>query len=131
MSNPALIVHVDAAAVLGALEQFPDLVAAHLKVSFKETADAIAREAKGRIRRRTGATGDAITVEESHDGKGYVVFVGDPRTYIGRFLEFGTVHMSAKPFLFVFLTTVTPRQGNSAHMGRLHGHARTCSNICV
>jgi len=101
MPNPALIVRVDAAAVLGVLTHFPDVCAAHLKVSFKETADAIAREAQGRIRRRTGKTGDAIAVQESYDKTGYVVMVGAARNYIGRFLEFGTVHMSAKPFLFV------------------------------
>ena len=99
MSN-ALIVKVDAATVLAALEQFPAVVEAHLKGAFKATADAIAREAQGRIRRRTGKTGDAIDVQESYDGKGYVVVVAAPRTHIGRFLEWGTVKMAAKPFLF-------------------------------
>jgi len=107
MPNPALIVHVDAAAVLGALQRFPAVVEAHLKVSFKETADAIQREAQGRIRRRTGKTGDAIEVQESYDKKGYVVVVAAPRTHIGRWLEWGTVNdngslrMAAKPFLFI------------------------------
>ena len=91
---------IETTALLDALEAIPDAVLAHLKPESKITADNIAAEARARIRRRTGQTGDAITVEETHKGDGYVVFVGGGRTHIGRFLEFGTRHQPAQPFLF-------------------------------
>lgn len=87
--------------LLAALDAIPDAVLAELKIEAKVTADNIVREAKGRIRRRTGKTGDAIKVEESLDGTGYVVRVGSGREHIGSFLEFGTKYMTAKPYLFV------------------------------
>jgi len=59
-----------------------------LKRAAKITADNIAAEAKARVRRRTGKTGDAMTVEETRSGDGYVVFVGEGRQHIGFFLEF-------------------------------------------
>lgn len=91
---------VDTAALFAALDAIPDAVLAELRKAAKITADNIAREGKGRIRRRTGQTAEAITVEPSHDGTGYVVFVGNNRAHIGSFLEFGTKFMSAKPWLF-------------------------------
>lgn len=93
-------VTVDDAALLVALAAIPAAVLAHLKPVAKITADNIAREAKGRVARRTGATGEAITVEETRNGDGYVVFVGHKRGHIGQFLEFGTKFMTARPFLF-------------------------------
>jgi HK97 gp10 family phage protein len=91
----------DDTALLAALDAIPDAVRAHLKPESKVTADNIAAEARGRIRRRTGQTGEAITVEETRNGDGYLVWVGQARRHIGRYLEFGTTRMSAKPFLFV------------------------------
>jgi hypothetical protein len=73
----------------------------HLKAAAKVTADHIQTEGRARIRRRTGQTGEKITVEEARSRDGYVIFVGDPRTHIGSFNEFGTKFMTAKPFLFV------------------------------
>lgn len=95
-----LIVDVDTTELLAALGAIPDAVLARLKIVSKDTADRIATEARARIRRRTSKTGDAITVEESRRGDGYVIFVGGDRQHIGRFLEFGTKFMTAKPFLF-------------------------------
>jgi len=95
-----ITIEVDNTALLAALTEIPDAVFAHLKPESKITADNIAAEASQRIRRRTGETGDAITVDETHNGDGYVVYVGGKRGHIGRFLEFGTKHMSASPFLF-------------------------------
>lgn len=96
----AMSIETDTTALLAALEAIPDAVLAHLKPESKITADNIAAEAAQRIRRRTGATGDQIVVEETHNGDGYVVFVKGSRQHIARFLEFGTVHQRATPFLF-------------------------------
>jgi len=92
---------VDDAALLAAWDQLGDAVHAHLKANAKVTADKIATEAGARIKRRTGRTGDAITVEETRNGDGYVIYVGNGRQHIGSFLEFGTKYMTARPFLFV------------------------------
>lgn len=99
--SDALIIEVDTTALFAAMDAIPDAVHAYLKAAAKVTADKISSEAHARIRRRTGETAEKITVEETHSGDGYVVFVGDPRTHIASFLEFGTKFMTAKPFLFV------------------------------
>lgn len=96
-------VEVDTRALVAALDAIPDAVLRHLKVAARITADNIAREARGRVARRTGRTGAAITVEEARSGDGYVVFVANaaadwPHLDIG--LEFGTKFMSKRPFLF-------------------------------
>lgn len=94
-------IEVDTRELLAALDAIPDAVLAELKLEAKATAENIARDARLRVRRRTGRTGDAITVEEARDGKGYVVFIGADRSHIGHFLEWGTKFMTAKPFLMV------------------------------
>jgi len=97
-----MTLNVDTTALLAALDAIPDAVLAHLKPESKITADNVAAEAARRVQRRTGKTGDAITVEETHNGDGYVVFVGNGRGHVGRYLEFGTRgHAHAHPFLFV------------------------------
>jgi hypothetical protein len=102
MSDPlGFVIDVDDALLLAAWDRIPDSVHAKLKAAGKITADNIGTEARGRVRRRTGQTGEKITVEEAHSGDGWVIFVGDPRTHIGSFLEFGTKFMTAHPFLFV------------------------------
>ncbi len=101
MPNTRMGIEVDSVALLAALATIPDAVLAHLKPESKVTADNIAAEAGRRIRRRSGATGDQIVVQETHNGDGYVVFVLGNRQHIARFLEFGTSRMTAKPFLFV------------------------------
>lgn len=93
-------IDVDTTGLLAALAAIPEAVHAHLKAAAKVTAEAIATEARARVRRRTGQTGDAITVEETHSGDGYVIYVGDGRQHVGSFLEFGTKFMTAAPFLF-------------------------------
>ena len=104
MSEPLLTIDVDTEALLRAIDAMPDAVMAFLKPASKTTADNIANEARGRVARRTGATGDAITVEEAHSGDGYVVYVANaaedwPHLDIG--LEFGTKFMTERPFLIV------------------------------
>jgi hypothetical protein len=95
-----MTIDVDTAPLLAALAAIPEAVHAHLKAAAKITAEAIATEARARVRRRTGQTGEAITVEETHSGDGYIVFVGAGRQHIGSYLEFGTKFMSPSPFLF-------------------------------
>jgi murein DD-endopeptidase MepM/ murein hydrolase activator NlpD len=97
-----VLIAADDTALLAALDAIPDACLAHLKPESKVTADNIASEAGRRVRRRTGRTGEAITVEETRNGDGYVVFVGGDRGHIGRYLEFGTRGFQhAHPFLFV------------------------------
>ena len=100
MPSNQITLEVDDAALLAALETIPDAVLAHLKPESKVTADNIAAEAAHRIQRQSGATGDQIVVEETHNGDGYVVLVRGDRQHIARFLEWGTVHQRAYPFLF-------------------------------
>ena len=104
MSEPLLTIEVDTEALLRAIDAMPDAVLAFLKPAAKTTADNIADEAQGRVARRTGATAEAITVEEAHSGDGYVVYVANaaedwPHLDIG--LEFGTKFMTERPFLIV------------------------------
>jgi HK97 gp10 family phage protein len=86
--------------VIAAIEGAPATVLRWVKPAAKVTADNIAREMRARIARRTGQTRDAITVAESHDGTGYVVYVGGGRQHVGRFLEFGTEYMSKREYFF-------------------------------
>ena len=94
-------IDVETTALFAAIDEIPEAVQRHLKAAAKVTADRIATEARGRIRRRTGQTGEAITVAETYNGDGYVIYVGNKRQHIGSFLETGTKFMSPKPFLFV------------------------------
>ena len=100
MAEPLMTVDVDTRALFAAMDAVPAAVLAHLKANAKITADNIKREQQARIKRRTGATGEAITVEQTHDGTGYVVFPGQQRTHVAHFLEFGTKFMSAGAFFF-------------------------------
>lgn len=98
-----LTITVDTSALLAAIDAIPEAVHRHLKLAAKVTADHIAAEARGRVRRRTGKTAQSIHVEETHSGDGYVVMAYDPaagRAPVDMFLEFGTKFMTAKPFLF-------------------------------
>lgn len=100
MGSDRMTIDVDDAALLAAIDETPDAVHARLKPAAKITADNIATEARARVRRRTGQTGAAITVDEAYRGDGYVVYIGGGRTPIGRYLEYGTRFMNARPFLF-------------------------------
>jgi hypothetical protein len=95
-----MTITVDTRALIAALDTFADVLGVRLKADAKITADNIDREATGRVRRRTGATAEAIIVEETHSGDGYVVYVEGERHHVGFFNEFGTKFMTAKPFLF-------------------------------
>lgn len=116
-------IEVDTRELLAALDALPDLVLSNLKAASKITADNIAREAKGRVARRTGETAEGIHVEESYSGDGYVVLMGDAVSpaetksrerrglktaksnlhqtkHTGIWLEFGTKFMTKREFFF-------------------------------
>lgn len=94
-----LRIDVDTRALIAALDAVPAGLAVRLKGEARYTAVAVSREAHSRVARRTGKTADKITVEETHNGEGFVVFVGRPRKTVATYLEYGTKHMSARPFL--------------------------------
>src|SRR5262245_32251251 len=96
--NPKLIVTYAAPpAVSSLLEE----VRTRTKAAAALSADAVVREAQARVARRTGETLRSIHKEETHDGTGYVVLVTrDPLRNLPYWLEYGTVHMDAKPFLW-------------------------------
>jgi hypothetical protein len=96
-----LTIDADATAVIAALDRLGPVAASYVKAAAKETADRIATEAGGRIARRTGHTAEGITVEETRNGQGYVVFVKNPETPgLPLWIEFGTKFHTARPFLF-------------------------------
>lgn len=97
---PLLTIDVDTAALLAALERIPALVEQHAKAAAKVTAENIAREMRARVLRRTGKTAEAITVADSHDGTGYVVYVGAGRGHIAQFIEYGTRYMQRHDFFW-------------------------------
>jgi len=92
----------ETAALLAALNRVPAAVLKHVKRNARVSADNIAREAAGRVRRRTGKTAAGLTVEETRNGDGYVVFVRRPEMPgLPGWQEFGTQFMTKQPFLFV------------------------------
>lgn len=104
MSEPMLGIEADSAALIAALDRFGDTAELFLLPACLETANAVARGAEARVRRRSGHTAQQIRVEPMSDGegKGYIVRANDPssKKHLESWLEFGTVHMTAKPFLF-------------------------------
>ena len=102
MSQPLLSVDVDARPTLAALDRLAeDLAAARTKAASKVTADAIATEAKRRVRRRTGLTAEGIVVEEDRARVGYVVLATRQQfPNLPHWLEHGTKFMTASPFFF-------------------------------
>jgi HK97 gp10 family phage protein len=96
----SLTITVEMDALFAALDALGVSAEEAVKSAAKVTAEKIKTEAQARVARRTGATARGITVEETHAGKGYVVYVGDGRQHIASFLEFGTRFMTTRPFLF-------------------------------
>jgi hypothetical protein len=104
---PLLKLEVDNAAVLAALDQLGDRAEIYIKTASKVTADRIAVEARGRIRRSGEPThggthtADRVTVVESYDRSGWVVIVPHPEMPgLPGWLEHGTKFMEAMPALF-------------------------------
>jgi hypothetical protein len=76
-------------------------MAARTKAASYVSAQAVVREARGRVARRTRATAEGIHAEESRDGTGYVVLaIRAERANVPFWLEFGTRYMTARPFLY-------------------------------
>ena len=99
---PLLTISVDSSALLAALDKFGAAAETLVKAQAKVTAENIRREARGRVRRATGATAAGITVEETHNGDGYVVFVYQPdNPGLAGWIEHGTKFMPSRGFLFV------------------------------
>ena len=104
MADALATISVDAVSALGALGRFSTFVQGrYLKPAAKITADAIAREAKRRVARgETGKTAEGIRVEEDRARVGYVVLSTRQQQYnLPIWLEKGTKHMRARPYMFV------------------------------
>lgn len=108
-------IDVDTSALLTAMDRLSaQVVERHTRPACKVTALNVQREARARVRRRTGRTAAGITVEESYDQQGYVVLPFNDafeRALIESgndqqpenlpyWLEFGTKKMTKKPFFF-------------------------------
>lgn len=78
------------------------LSAEELQRAVFPAAELIRAEASKRAPRRTGALADHIITEIADKGPGKITFaIGpDKDRFYGVFVEFGTVKMSAQPFLF-------------------------------
>lgn len=102
MADAKFTIELEHAAVDVALSKLtPSVNALTLKVSLA-TAESIKQEALGRVARRTGLTAAGIIVVPSKDGYGYLVKASrQGRDMVPRWLEFGTRHMSPRPFLLV------------------------------
>jgi hypothetical protein len=99
--SDSLTIDVDDHALLAAFDALPEAVMSYAKPAALVTAKNIAAEAGRRVARRTGKTAEGITVEETHAGDGYIVWVKRPELpNLPTWLEFGTEHMTARPFLF-------------------------------
>lgn len=96
-------VDADASALLAALDQLGAVAERHVKNAAAVTAGRIQQEARARVRRATGQTAAAITVDEAPAPLGgyrvYVGQMGQRPTELPLWLEFGTVKMTAQPFL--------------------------------
>ena len=112
---PLLTIDVDTADLFAALDALGREADAVLKPVALATAQAIQREARARVRRATGATASKITIEPTRDGTGYVVFVNQPENPgLAGWIEFGTIKMSARGFLFT-----SARLEESGHLRRV------------
>lgn len=98
-----LTVDVDASALLAALDRLGVEAERICQEASKVTANKIVNEAKKRVARATGETQRAIVSEQAPGPLGgYRVFVGTTShpANLPQWLEWGTKHMSARPFLF-------------------------------
>ena len=106
---------VETSRLLQALSRLEaSVVERHTKPACLVTAMRIQREARARVRRRTGRTAAGITVEESYDKQGYVVLpfndalersllsAGNDQQAenLPYWLEVGTRKMTKKPYFF-------------------------------
>lgn len=99
-----MTIDVDASSLLAALDRLGDAIAPRLKRVARGTAEAIQSGAQRRLSAQTAGTGQtaaAITIEDIVGG--YRVYVGpvpQRAENLPLWLEFGTKHMTGRPFLF-------------------------------
>jgi hypothetical protein len=113
---------VDTSALDAGLVQLSAEMAVRTKAASYVSAQAVVREARGRVARRTGATAAGIHAEESRDGTGYVVLaVRADRANVPFWLEFGTRYMTARPFLYASAAVEAP--GHQRRVGDAVGES--------
>jgi hypothetical protein len=95
-----LFITIDNTALFAALDAIPEAIAGGLKDEARVTAEHIQTEQRARIKRRTGQTAEAITVEETRRGDGYVVSVASARNKVAFLLQWGTRFMRGDDFFF-------------------------------
>ena len=118
----AITFGVDLAPLVKQLEGFADIAERHLDAAAQVTATRVAETARLRVARATGDTMRSIRVERAYSGHGYVVLAGTGRAdagqvivtpsgghrvapahhrgrHVARYLERGTKHMDARPFM--------------------------------
>jgi len=122
---PLLTIDVDNTTLFAAFDLLGHELDAFLKPAAFVTAQAIQREARARVRRATGATSNAITIEPTHDGTGYVVFVNQPDSPgLAGWIEFGTIKMTGRGFLFT-----SARLEESGHLRRVAAAIQEALNV--
>jgi hypothetical protein len=120
VADKLMTITTDSAELLRAIDRLPAVVQAKCKARAHVTAQRIAREARARVRRRTGRLAGSIEVREDYARVGYVVGtflqpkvgIALHRRRSGRrhtqkvtrdnlpiWVEFGTTHVQARPFL--------------------------------
>lgn len=117
---------VDSDRLVSALRDFPDILKPRVMAAARTSAGSILSESQRRIARRTNYTAEHMRVDETYNGDGYVVVMGDAmapsetrrreriggsrrwvnagsyqQAHVGLYLEFGTQRMTARPFLFI------------------------------
>lgn len=96
-----LQIDVDARGLIAALDRLGAAAERHVLNAAGVTAARIAQEARSRVARATGKTAAGIGIDVAKVGAGYVVFAERPEMPgLPGWLEFGTQHMTARPFLF-------------------------------
>jgi hypothetical protein len=99
--SDAITITIETDELFAALDAVVETIGDRTKEACKVTADRVDAEATGRVARRTGATAEGIFVEETYDKTGYVVIATNRHTPgLPGFLEYGTVKMTKRPFLF-------------------------------
>lgn len=108
MAKAAFTIEIDGTKMREALEgeSLRAVIKGFIKGAARVSADHIASEARARLQRQlsgtsTGQTVAGIVVKSDRTGWGWNVDAGNARQpMLDRWLEFGTVHMKARPFLF-------------------------------
>ncbi len=97
--SDGITMEMDAAEVLAAIDALGPSCAEKTKSAARITANAVAIEARGRVRRRKGETLAGIAVEDTYDGVGYVVLSANEREpNLPHWLDKGTSKMDAHPY---------------------------------